>query len=182
MKKALLVISFILLAASSKAQGEEQSKNANELMNVLGVQSLIESARQQNKLMAENELNSVLNQMRKENPRMTIETDLALKQAGLKFIDRLVSSWDSAEAANIYFKSLSEGLTDNEINTAIQYYSAPRGQKELTTIFKSVSKLQEYISSRLQKENDPAIKALFADLKSIFQKSRQNTISPLKQF
>ncbi len=155
---------------SSNALDADRSELAKELMNVLGFNAMLEATRQESIKMAEGQMNSVLSQIRQSNPKIDNEIMKELNASAQEFTRRVINSWDSMEAAKIYSAALIEGLPEKDMRAAIEHYRTPEGQKELEVITAAAQSMNSYISQRIQKETDAAMKDFLTQLRSIAER------------
>ncbi len=65
------------------------------------------------------------------------------------YIESILDSVDTAQAASIYAGAIAEGLPASEIKAATDFYGTPEGQRLLQVVGAASAKLNQYILDQM---------------------------------
>lgn len=174
MKKNVVVALLTLLLAASfnTVHAADRDAQAKELMNALGLDALLQGARQQSAKMAGDQMDSMLKRIRQSNPAIDDEAMKELKAAAQQYVERINTSWNTQEAAKIYAAALVEGLPEQEMKAATEHYRTAEGQRELKVIAVAQQSMANYIAQSMQKETEAAAQTFLTEVRAISERGR----------
>lgn len=172
----LVLIGLLLVMTSNVAVAEDKAELSKQLMQVLGFDSMLESVRKDTSDMINEQMNSIIGQMRGSFPNLSDAVMKEFEVAAQHFGNRVSVSWKPSEAAGIYLTTLADGLPENDMRAAIEHYKTPEGQRELKVINEAAKKMNTYILGSIKRETDGGMKDFLMEVKQIVERerSRQN--------
>lgn len=159
------VISIVLLAVFPVfAMAGDKEDKIRQLMEAQGLLSMFESqlemGKAQSKKVGQQMMDQLLSQI---NPNE--EFKARLSAAFNNYMDKVTTPWGAEEIVSVWAQYYGQHFTENELNSLIEFYTSPLGQKEVKA---SKSALAEF-TVHFQKLGEP-----------IFQKATQEYIQELK--
>jgi hypothetical protein len=180
MLKRILLVLFVLAqgALFSAAWGEDRDAEVKELMSALQFEARLEASHQDALKMLDSQTARMIAQIKRAAPNLDEEAMTELNAAAQTFAQRVMKSWDPAEASRVYGGALVDGLSEKELKATIAHYRTPEGQRELTVIFAASRAMNAYILQSIQKAMEGASDEYVAQVRAIMTHQRERWRAP----
>ncbi|RNC68054.1 MAG: hypothetical protein ED859_11525 [Desulfuromonadales bacterium] len=172
----MIFVVLLLLTTSNVAIAEDKVELSKQLMQVLGFDSMLESVRKDTAKMIDEQMNSIIGQMRNSFPNMPDDVMKEFEIAAQGFGNKISISWKPSEAARIYSTTLGDGLPEKDMRAAIEHYKTPKGQQELKVINEAATKMNAYIMGSIKQETDLAMRDFLREVTQIAERARKRQV------
>lgn len=166
--RIFFVLSICLVSVCAFATTNEDLDGlAEEFSLAMGVDKLLDATLQQTRVSISSSMADVFAGLKSQYPSMSEDDAAALDQILIDYIDTIVDSVNTKQAAAIYAKVIAEGMPPENIEAATEYYSSPEGQQLLQVVGIASSQLNQYILDQMASSTKTALAKMEADLDAL---------------
>jgi len=162
MKKVALTILLVVYPLCAMADGKEDK--IRQLMEAQGLLAMFESQLEMGKVQSEKVGRQILEQLLTDiNPNETL--DARFLAAFNSYMDKVIAPWGAKEIVSVWGQHYGQHFTENELDSLIEFYTSPIGQKEVKASKKALTEFTVHF----QNLGEP-----------IFKKATQEYVQELK--
>lgn len=168
MKYFILVLAVCLIPLLATAEPDAKTDElAEEFSAAMGIDKLLEATLQQMRDSLRPSMEDLSSNLLEQYPHISEEKIEKFDEVLKVYMDSIIDSIDTEEAAKIYANAISDGLPPREIEAATDYYNSPEGQKLLEVVTAASSQLNQYILGQVGASTKIAQAQLSKDLAEV---------------
>ncbi len=154
------LIALMLLFGTASVKADDQKEKqaaAQELSEVMGIQSLIDGVMDQTRSAMISSTSQLSDNLRVEFPNMTEQQAAKLDSIFSNYSSAILDSIDTREAARIYTSIVFNGLSTAEAEAAIDFYQSDDGQNTMKVVADAAAQMNDYMLTQIQAAQSTAL-------------------------
>ncbi|WP_286828866.1 MULTISPECIES: DUF2059 domain-containing protein [Kordiimonas] len=160
MKYVLVLMMLFMIASSHAVQAVDKEQAARELAETMGISGLLRGVMDQTRTAVDASMAKVAQRVAAKYPDMTDDQRAELTQIFAEYTDAVLSSIDTDHAAYIYMSVIVDGLSEDEIEGAKEFYQSEGGHKTMNVVANAAQKLNEYVMQQMSNAQETAMQRL----------------------
>lgn len=156
---AIVIISFFSAAYADDAP--VSTEVSEKFAEAMGLDKMLEGIMEQTRSSMMASISDLSANLRAQLPNLNEDQEKALDDIFRDYIDQIIDSVDPVQAAEIYSSTIADGLPEEEIEAATDYYSSPEGQRLLLVVNEAAAGLNEYVLNQIMAATKDAQGVMF---------------------